>query len=290
VQLLCRAHSVYELTRDNIRLYMHCSNITATAAAAAAAILHIHVGDQQENVGRQGHENMAHGIEILTAADYFSLGSRTAAYLTIAPYVASFAPHRAALTDHVAAVKLQHWDSEVRALAAKALGALAPLDLHRAATELLPTVLQQILSPDLLKRHGACLAAGELLLAIANSSSSSDSSSAGDAPLLTSETTSAVLEAIPALEKARLYRGRGGEVMRTAACKLAQCIAAALPLTAKARARLLDTADECLKHPSEEVQSAAAGAAQALLRSAFRGPAIVSQRTDASVSSLIFKH
>jgi tubulin-specific chaperone D len=267
---------------------MHCSNISATAAAAA--ILHIHVGDQQENVGRQGHENMAHGIEILTAADYFSLGSRTAAYLTIAPYVASFAPHRAALTDHVAAVKLQHWDSEVRALAAKALGALASLDLHRAATELLPTVLQQILSPDLLKRHGACLAAGELLLAIANSSSSSDSSSAGDAPLLTSETTSAVLEAIPALEKARLYRGRGGEVMRTAACKLAQCIAAALPLTAKARARLLDTADECLKHPSEEVQSAAAGAAQALLRSAFRGPAIVSQRTDASVSSLIFKH
>jgi tubulin-specific chaperone D len=250
----------------------------------------------QENVGRQGHENMAHGIEILTAADYFSLGSRTAAYLTIAPYVASFTPHRAALTDHVAAVKLQHWDSEVRALAAKALGALAPLDLHRAATELLPTVLQQILSPDLLKRHGACLAAGELLLAIANSSctnsssGSSDSSSTGDAPLLTSETTSAVLEAIPALEKARLYRGRGGEVMRTAACKLAQCIAAALPLTAKARARLLDTADECLKHPSEEVQSAAAGAAQALLRSAFRGPAIVSQRTGTSVSTLHSKH
>jgi tubulin-specific chaperone D len=234
---------------------------------------------------------MAHGIEILTAADYFSLGSRTAAYLTIAPYVASFAPHRAALTDHVAAVKLQHWDSEVRALAAKALGALAPLDLRRAATELLPAVLQQILSPDLLKRHGACLAAGELLLAITTNSSSSSSSdstsSTGDAPLLTSETTSAVLEAIPALEKARLYRGRGGEVMRTAACKLAQCIAAALPLTAKARARLLDTADECLKHPSDEVQSAAAGATQALLRSAFRGPAIVSQRTDAPVSAVI---
>ena len=28
----------------------------------------------QENVGRQGHENFPNGIEILTAADYFSLG------------------------------------------------------------------------------------------------------------------------------------------------------------------------------------------------------------------------
>jgi hypothetical protein len=79
---------------------------------------------------------MAHGIEILiTVAYYFSLYSRIAPYSTTAPYVDPFAPHRVALTDHVATVKLQHWYSEVRALAAKALGALAPLDLHRAITQ-----------------------------------------------------------------------------------------------------------------------------------------------------------
>ena len=37
----------------------------------------------QENVGRQGNENFPHGIEILTAADYFSLGNRRNAYVVV---------------------------------------------------------------------------------------------------------------------------------------------------------------------------------------------------------------
>ena len=42
----------------------------------------------QENVGRQGHDNFEHGIEILTLADYFSLGNRADAYLEVAPAIA----------------------------------------------------------------------------------------------------------------------------------------------------------------------------------------------------------
>lgn len=30
---------------------------------------------------------------------------------------------------------------------------------------------------------------------------------------------------VPALEKARLYRGRGGELMRQAACRVVECLA-----------------------------------------------------------------
>lgn len=63
--------------------------------------------DHQENVGRQGQSGdgaagegsagggwagggVAHGIDIITAADYFSLGNRQQAYLEISKTVASF--------------------------------------------------------------------------------------------------------------------------------------------------------------------------------------------------------
>ena len=55
----------------------------------------------QENVGRQGHENFPHGIEILTAADYFSLGNRSRAYLEISVFVAKFARYKPVLIDHL---------------------------------------------------------------------------------------------------------------------------------------------------------------------------------------------
>ena len=49
----------------------------------------------------QGHENFPHGIEILTAADYFTLGVRSNAYLKIAIFVASFDKYRMGLVSHV---------------------------------------------------------------------------------------------------------------------------------------------------------------------------------------------
>jgi len=42
----------------------------------------------QENVGRQG--NFPHGIDIVTVADYFSVGSRNNSYLGVATYLAGF--------------------------------------------------------------------------------------------------------------------------------------------------------------------------------------------------------
>jgi len=73
----------------------------------------------QENVGRQGHDNFPNGITILTAADYFSLGNRANAYLSVAPVIAAFPSYRYSLIDHLTDVKLRHWDVEIRELAAK---------------------------------------------------------------------------------------------------------------------------------------------------------------------------
>ena len=71
---------------DVITLDMAALAAPLAARAAAAAF--------QENVGRQGHANFPHGIEILTTADYFTLGVRSNAYLGIAKFVASFEKYR----------------------------------------------------------------------------------------------------------------------------------------------------------------------------------------------------
>ena len=79
-----------------------------TYADASACVL-------QENVGRQG--NYPHGIDIVTRADYYALGNRSNAFLTVAPYVGSFPDYQQGLARHLVARQLRHWDAAVRVLA-----------------------------------------------------------------------------------------------------------------------------------------------------------------------------
>lgn len=62
--------------------------------------------------------------------------------------------------------KLKHWDPELRRLSALALGGMTPLEPRYAAETVLPAALADALSPDLLRRHGACLALAEVTLAL----------------------------------------------------------------------------------------------------------------------------
>ena len=71
----------------------------------------------QENVGRQGI--FSHGIEILTAADFFTVGNRINAYTEIAAFVAQFEEYQHALIDHLAGVKVKHWDKVIRIVASQ---------------------------------------------------------------------------------------------------------------------------------------------------------------------------
>ena len=91
----------------------------------------------QENVGRQGNENFPDGIEIITIADYFSLGNRTSAYLSIAPEIGTMGlgeedDNHATLMFHLADVKMSHWDTDIRKLSARALAQLVPSNPARA--------------------------------------------------------------------------------------------------------------------------------------------------------------
>lgn len=70
----------------------------------------------QENVGRQG--TFPHGIEIVTAADYFAVGMRNNAYLEVSIFIAQFQEYRELLITHLLERKIVHWDTSIRELAA----------------------------------------------------------------------------------------------------------------------------------------------------------------------------
>lgn len=60
---------------------------------------------------------------------------------------------------------------------------------------------------------------------------------------------------VPAIEKARLYRGKGGEIMRSAVSRFIACISmAGISLNEKTKKSLLETLNENLRHPNSQIQ------------------------------------
>jgi hypothetical protein len=60
---------------------------------------------------------------------------------------------------------------------------------------------------------------------------------------------------VPAIEKARLYRGKGGEIMRSAVSRFIACISmSGISLNEKTKRSLLETLNENLRHPNAQIQ------------------------------------
>lgn len=189
----------------------------------------------QEFVGRQGAQNFKHGISILTSADYFSLGNRIDAYTTISLHIAQYAEYRRPMLKNLYDVKLQHWDKAIRVLASQALGKLVHLDTDYIESTVIPQLLDNSLDPrNVQLRHGAVLGLAEIVNAY--SLLVEEENSIGI--LMKKETLSSLAELVPTIEKKRLYRGRGGEQMREAVCRLIECISIAkIPLTVPQQVR-----------------------------------------------------
>ena len=225
--------------------------------AAAAAF--------QEAVGRLGA--FPHGIDIVAAADYFALGSRANAYVEVADFVCGFDEYRRPMLEHLLDVKLAHWERATRELAGRALRRIARRDPAWTRDVALPALLTRALSPSLETRHGATVGAGEALLALRD---------AGE-PLVDGQLAERVTGLVGAIEKARLYRGKGGEVMRAATCRYAECLAEVRqPLDAgpgpatgpkSLRSLLLASLEENLKHPTADIRDAAVAALGRFARS-----------------------
>uniref|UniRef100_A0A8C1BK19 Tubulin-specific chaperone D n=1 Tax=Cyprinus carpio carpio TaxID=630221 RepID=A0A8C1BK19_CYPCA len=107
-----------------------------------------------------------HGIDIVTAADYFTVGNVNNCYLTISVYIAGFEEYTKSLIDHLVHMKVNHWDGVIRELATKALHNLTAQAPEYMANTVLPQLLPMATGLDLHRRHGAILACAEITHAL----------------------------------------------------------------------------------------------------------------------------
>lgn len=219
-------------------LVVACYDREVNCRRAAAAAF-------QENVGRQG--SFPHGIEIVNSADYFSLSSRVNSYLNVAVYIAQYREYLYPFVEELLCNKICHWDKGLRELATQALSSLAKYELGYFGDTVLARLFPCTLSSDLCMRHGSTLAVGELVLALHQSGF-----------MLSVEKQKSISGIVPAIEKARLYRGKGGEIMRSSVSRLIECTSIShVFLSEKIKQSLLDTLNENLKHPNAQIRGSA---------------------------------
>jgi hypothetical protein len=125
------------------------------------------------------------------------------------------------------------------------------------------------LSPALETRHGAVVGAAEALLALTPEDGSGNAERRSDG-VVDGALAERVVTLVRDVEKARLYRGKGGETMRAATCRFVECLAmSGQPLDRgpgpatgpkSLRSAILASMEESLRHPSSDVRDAATSA------------------------------
>ncbi|XP_063893170.1 tubulin-specific chaperone D [Helicoverpa armigera] len=208
----------------------------------------------QENVGRHGM--FPHGIDILTTADFQSVGPRNNAYLVIASQVAAYPEYTQPLIDHLVDLKVEHWDCAIREIAAKALHKLTYKIPDYVATVVLPKLVKKTESIDLNVRHGAILAIGEAIYAL--SQSTLPNGNTADS-LISEQVSISVRNLVASLRSRQQFRGLGGELMRQACC---QCIASLSLAAAPYHGHpiideWLSLIEECLSHEVQAIREKA---------------------------------
>lgn len=203
----------------------------------------------QENVGRQGRTNFPNGIDLLTKADYFSVVNLRHAYLDVSVFVAKYPEYRYALLEHLVASKIMHWDAQIRTFAAAALGKIGALDPPQAMMQIFPRLISLALAPDVevIVRHGAVMSIAELLRSL------------GRIPVYIDGELQKKVKMLPIeMENRRLFRGRGGEMIRSATCNVIEVISICrLSLGFAHVKKYILILEECFVNPSEGVRDAA---------------------------------
>ena len=213
----------------------------------------------QENVGRQGNANFPLGIEIITVADYFSLGNRSQAYGVIAPQVAKMDPEiLQSAVHHLHQTKLCHWDRDIRELASKSLASMVAID-PAVCLDVLSALVSEGTSPNLFKRHGAVLGISRMLLAYKRCEAT-----------LPAALVDGIVNLVPAIDKARMYRGRGGELLREASCMLIESLAKfSVPIPIKTQVLLVESLNENFRQPQDHIRVSTSKALRQFLFSYF---------------------
>jgi Tubulin folding cofactor D C terminal len=215
----------------------------------------------QELIGRIGTVKFVPGMKLLELVDFWTVSDIKSCCLETSIEVMHLLPHlRSHFVSHLRDLKLVHsFDSQLRNLASQTMVKMITEKPARYAV--IESVIEQlVLAADVpvTSRQGGLLF---LTDAVKNWSDWDDASQ------------TLIRNVIPKMEKERLYRGKGGESIRTAACGLLESLSrvpdsvAFKPSTTE---RYNQTIFECLRHMTLTVQIAAAKAALAI--TTYRSP------------------
>lgn len=278
---------VHDLSSSLLLCALYDKEASCRRAAAASF---------QENVGRQG--NFPRGIEIITEADYFSLGVRNNSYLIVSIFVGHYKEYFKYFAEHLCKVKLSHCDIEIRKISAATLSLLAPMDPQFMVEELVPYLIPNCTHTNFYVRHGAILGLGQILLGLSGRNrdncmkeSMKDSiflktmtvnerklinpgeymkkfqaeyevlRDANHMELLSPAVKKEVLGVVGEIEAKRLYRGKGGDQMRVVVGRFITDLSIARMKMSKAvHNKILDTIDENVRNPLEAVTKEAESA------------------------------
>ena len=168
----------------------------------------------QENVGRQGY--FPFGIEILSLADYFAVSQRSRTYLEIAPKIGHFSTYTVYFIKHLINHMYNHWDGEIRWLAAKSMHHFAKIKPELVSKDILSEIVPKCSDIDLVTRHGSILMVAEII----HSLYEVEVKRGAYGLLAHNGALKDVFKIVPFLRDSHLYRGYGGELMRIASCHL----------------------------------------------------------------------
>jgi len=290
VWALARAYSrdvmkphVERLAKSLILTILFDKEVNCRRAASAAF---------QEHVGRQGF--FPHGIEIITEADYFTLGKKIYCYLNISTFIAQYDEYFESMVNYLSFNRLIHVEQSIRQVSSEALGLLVPFNPEFFVNKILKKLLEYCYSKTLFVRHGAILGIGYILVGlkgkwdfeskarriqkkILDGLNQSEKKILEDSNyrtsfeekyqkikyldqinLLDSNLTAEILKIPNTLDRLNLYRGKGAEIMRTAINNLIRLISeSCILIDEPSFIYYVDVLLDNIKHPNQDIQKEA---------------------------------
>lgn len=221
----------------------------------------------QESVGRLG--NFPHGIDILTVADFYSVGVRTNSFLEISDFIAQFSEYSNPLIDHLVSKKINHWDTVIRELAAKALNRLTKRSPEYMAKEIITKLLDFTDSIDVNTRHGGVLALGEITLALRELENDKNTRGLYLNPSIIDSLNKLILKFFDRDQ----FRGMSGEIMKQGCSDFIQnCSKARIEATDDCLDSWQSFIDKCLVNKSGQIREGATNALTSVCASYYNNP------------------
>ncbi|KAJ8938560.1 hypothetical protein NQ314_011450 [Rhamnusium bicolor] len=225
-----------------------------------------------EELHRQRSKKMSVGkarfhmeLTYLRRQIFFSVSVRNHAYLNVSVYITQFEEYTLPLIDHLLTRKIDHWDSGIRELTAKALHNLTPKAPEYMVNTVLPALFEKTNTIDLNSRHGAVVAIGEIIYALSKIAKESNTKIE---LLLTEELLEKTKKLIPYFRERLYFRGLGGELMKQACSNFIEnCSLASLPFHQDdVIGDWLQLLNECLSYEVVNIRTSAINALPVLLQ------------------------